>query len=101
MQGAESANTRAMMQALLLDLPDDMLPASAAARAEGYLQRSPWQLQVEAAGHQSLRSGAAAAQASCREWGRRLKDAADEKRMESWLPAANGDGDREAALLQV
>ena len=73
------------------------------------MRKPPWQLHREAKQLEGVTQQAEAARQACLCWGRRLQDAAEERRMESWLPAANGGSEngggigvsREAALHQV
>ena len=73
------------------------------------MRKPPWELHREAEKLGGLPQQAEAARQACLGWGRRLQDAAEERRMESWLPAANGGSEngggigvsREVALHQV
>lgn len=81
-----------------------------AEQAQTCLELSPWDLYSKLTGLQDKELSQEFQQLKLRmdHYAARLSDAADERRMESWLPAtpategkSGGSADREAALIQV
>ena len=83
---------------------------STAETAREYLDMSPWQLHSKLSELRDveMEHGCMTAKESMIMWHAKLTDAADERRMESWLPSTPAEGlkgrgavDREAALVQA
>ena len=103
---------RVVVQVLISSIPATTPLQEAAERAEQLFLCSPWEVHAEAMRLKSSDQDAAsqASLQAANRWANLLNDAADERRMEAWLPAqaaahekldVHGGSAREAALVEV